>query len=98
MQRRCQIALYLSVQTHQPKLYAMNLWWLRLTLPSQTWLPLGLAALAPLVLIAVLVPLSRKRGRGIATVFALRTVVVLGFGFATLATVATMAVVRTGLT
>src|SRR4029079_9774519 len=76
----------------------MNLWSLPLSLPRQTWVPLGLSALAPLVLIAVLLPLSRRRGRGIATVFALRIAVVLGFGFATLATVATAAVVRTGLT
>jgi diguanylate cyclase (GGDEF)-like protein/PAS domain S-box-containing protein len=47
---------------------------------------------------AVLLPLSRRRGRGLATVFALRTVILLGFGFATVATVATVAVVRTGLT
>src|SRR6185436_14920207 len=76
----------------------MNLWSLPSSLPSQTWVPLGLSALAPLVLMAVLLPLSRRRGRGIATVFALRIAVVLGFGFATLATVATVAVVRTGLT
>ena len=82
----------------EPKLEVMNLWSLPSSLPSQTWVPLGLSALAPLVLMAVLLPLSRRRGRGIATVFALRIAVVLGFGFATLATVATVAVVRTGLT
>ena len=76
----------------------MNLWSLPSSLPPQTWVPLGLSVLAPLVLMAVLLPLSRRRGRGIATVFALRIAVVLGFGFATLATVATVAVVRTGLT
>jgi diguanylate cyclase (GGDEF)-like protein/PAS domain S-box-containing protein len=82
----------------EPKLKLMNLWTLPLSLPRQTWVPLGLSALAPLVLMAVLIPLSRRRERGIATVFALRIAVVLGFGFATLATVATVAVVRTGLT
>src|SRR4051812_49086083 len=76
----------------------MSLWSLRLSLPGQTWLPLGLATLAPLVLAAVLLPLSRRRDRGIALVLALRSAVLLGFGFAILATVATIAVVRTGLT
>jgi len=76
----------------------MNPWSLSLLLPSQTWLPLGLAVLVPLLLMAVLLPLSRRRGRGLATVFALRTVVLLGFGFASVAIVATVAVVRTGLT
>lgn len=75
----------------------MNLWSLRLSLPAQTWLPLGLAALAPLALAAVMLLLSRRRTRGIALVLTIRSAVVLGFGFATLATVATVAVVRTGL-
>jgi diguanylate cyclase (GGDEF)-like protein len=69
----------------------------QLPLPLQTWIPLGLAALAPLVLLAVVAPLSRRRARGIATVLALRTVVLLSFGFAALAAVATISVVRTGL-
>src|SRR5256885_1121548 len=69
----------------------------QLGLPVHAWVPLGLAALAPLVFVAVIVPLSRRRGRGIATVLALRTVVVLGFGFAILAMVASVSVVRTGL-
>ena len=76
----------------------MSLWSLRLSLSGATWLPLGLAALAPLVFVAVLLLLSRRRGRGIATLFALRSVVLLGFGFLALTTVATIAVVRTGLT
>ncbi len=75
----------------------MRLWPAQLALPVHAWLPLGLAALAPLLLVAVIVPLSRRRGRGIATVLALRTVVVLAIGFATLATVASVAVVHTGL-
>jgi len=75
----------------------MSLWSLRLTLPTETWLPLGLATLAPLALAAVMLLLSRRRSRGIALVLALRSAVLLGFGFAALATVATFAVVRTGL-
>ena len=71
---------------------------MRFSLPPQTWVPLGLATLAPLIFMAVLLPLSRRRGRGIATVFALRLTALLGFGFAILAAVATMSVVRTGLT
>ncbi|MGH7617974.1 MAG: diguanylate cyclase domain-containing protein [Gemmatimonadaceae bacterium] len=75
----------------------MRLWSAELALPVHAWLPLGLAALAPLVLVAVIVPVSRRRGRGIATVLALRTVVVLAIGFAMLAAVASVAVVQTGL-
>ena len=75
----------------------MNLWSLRLSLPVQTWLPLGLATLAPLALAAVMLLLSRRQTRGIALVLAIRSAVLLGFGFASLATVATVAVVRTGL-
>jgi diguanylate cyclase (GGDEF)-like protein/PAS domain S-box-containing protein len=75
----------------------MRLWSAQLALPVHAWLPLGLAALAPLVLVAVIVPVSRRRGRGIATVLALRTVVVLAIGFAMLATIASIAVVHTGL-
>jgi diguanylate cyclase (GGDEF)-like protein/PAS domain S-box-containing protein len=75
----------------------MGFYFTLLALPIRTWLPLGLAALAPLVLGAVIVPLSRRRGRGIATVLTLRTVFVLGFGLVTLAGFATIAVVHTGL-
>jgi len=75
----------------------MSLWSLRLLLPAQAWLPLGLATLAPLALAAVMLLQSRRRSRGIALVLALRSAVLLGFGFACLATVATVAVVRTGL-
>jgi diguanylate cyclase (GGDEF)-like protein len=71
-------------------------WFTHLALPGTAWLPLGLGALAPLLLAAVIV-VSRRHRRGIATVLALRTVVVLGVGFATLAAVATLAVVQTGL-
>ena len=76
----------------------MNLWPLRTSLPAQAWLPLGLATLAPIALTAVMLLLSRRRTRGIALVLAIRSAVFLGFGFAALATVATVAVVRTGLT
>ena len=75
----------------------MNLWLMHLALPVQAWLPLGLAILAPLVVVAVVLPLSRRRSRGIATVLAMRTVALLAVGFAILATVATVAVVHTGL-
>jgi diguanylate cyclase (GGDEF)-like protein len=75
----------------------MNLWLMHLALPVQAWLPLGLALLAPLLVVAVALPLSRRRSRGIATVLALRTVTLLAVGFAVLATVATVAVVHTGL-
>jgi diguanylate cyclase (GGDEF)-like protein/PAS domain S-box-containing protein len=54
--------------------------------------------LAPLALAAVMLLLSRRGNRGIALVLALRSAVLLGIGFASLATVATVAVVRTGLT
>ena len=64
---------------------------------SYAWLPLGLAALAPLVLVALVVLRSRRGRRGIATVLALRTVFVLAFGFMTLTAVATVSVVQTGL-
>jgi diguanylate cyclase (GGDEF)-like protein/PAS domain S-box-containing protein len=57
-----------------------------------------LAIVAPLLLVAVLLPLSQRRNRGIATLLALRSVALLGFGFPTLAVVTTVAVVRTGLT
>lgn len=71
-------------------------WSTQLALPGHAWLPLGLGALAPLLLVAVIV-VSRHHRRGIATVVTLRTVLVSGFGFATLAAVATLAVVHTGL-
>ena len=69
----------------------------QLPLPLHAWTPLGLAALAPLVLLAIVAPLSKRRARGIATVLALRTVVLLSLGFAVLAAVATISVVHTGL-
>jgi diguanylate cyclase (GGDEF)-like protein len=64
---------------------------------TSAWLPLGLAALAPLVVVTLVLLLSRRGRRGVATVIALRTVLVLAFGFVTLTTVATIAVVQTGL-
>jgi diguanylate cyclase (GGDEF)-like protein/PAS domain S-box-containing protein len=85
-----------SKSAGRPKLCGMPLP-IQLPLPAQTWLPLGLAALAPLILLAISTPLSRRRARGIATVLALRTVVVLSLGFAFLAAVATISVVHTGL-
>lgn len=75
----------------------MRLWTAQFALPVYAWLPLGLATLAPLILIAIVIPLSRRRGRGIATALALRTVVVLAAGFAILAAVASIAVVQTGI-
>ncbi|MEP6492571.1 MAG: sensor domain-containing diguanylate cyclase [bacterium] len=74
----------------------MGNWSTQFAMPGDAWLPLGLGALAPLLLAGVIVA-SRSRRRGIATVLALRTVLVLGFGFAVLAAVATLAVVQTGL-
>jgi diguanylate cyclase (GGDEF)-like protein len=56
-----------------------------------------LAALAPLTLLALSAALSQRKARGIATVLALRTVVLLSLGFAVLATVATVSVLQTGL-
>jgi diguanylate cyclase (GGDEF)-like protein/PAS domain S-box-containing protein len=75
----------------------MNLWLAQLALPVHALLPLGLSALAPLLLIAVVAPVSRWRGRGMATALTLRTVVVLALGFAALATVASVAIVHTGI-
>jgi diguanylate cyclase (GGDEF)-like protein/PAS domain S-box-containing protein len=75
----------------------MRVWPPELALPVHPWLPLGLAALAPLVLVTVVLPLSRRRGRGIATVLALRTVIVVSAGFALLAMVASGALVHTGI-
>src|SRR5581483_6337701 len=45
----------------QSKLISMSLWSAQLGLPVHAWLPLGLAALAPLLLVAVIVPISRRR-------------------------------------
>jgi diguanylate cyclase (GGDEF)-like protein len=75
----------------------MNLWLTQLPLALHAWLPLGLAASVPLLLLTAAIPHARRRARGIATVLALRTVVLLGVGFAILAAVATLAVVHTGL-
>jgi diguanylate cyclase (GGDEF)-like protein len=75
----------------------MNQWLAQFALPIRAWLPLGLAALAPVTLAAVILPISRRRGRGIATALTLRTVLVLAVGFALLAAVGTVAVGRTGL-
>ena len=74
----------------------MNLWLTQIPLALHAWLPLGLAASVP-VLLALMVPRARLGARGIATVLALRTVVLLGVGFTILASVSTMAVVHTGL-
>ena len=75
----------------------MNLWPTQIPLAVHAWLPISLAAFVPLALLAVLVPISRRRARSIATVLALRTVVLLGAGFAILVTVAAVSVVHTGL-
>jgi diguanylate cyclase (GGDEF)-like protein len=75
----------------------MNLWLTQLPLALHAWVPLGLAASVPLLLLTAAMPHARRRARGIATVLALRTVVLLGVGFAILAAVATLAVVHTGL-
>lgn len=68
----------------------------QLALPVRAWIPLGIAAIAPLVLAAI-IPFTRRRGRGIATALTLRTVVVLSVGFGVLAAIATFAVARAGL-
>ncbi|HEX3866680.1 MAG TPA: hypothetical protein VHV78_07985, partial [Gemmatimonadaceae bacterium] len=70
----------------------MRLW----VLPSQVWLPLALGAVAPLLLGAVYILFTRRRQHRIATALTLRSVLLLGFGFATLAAVATVSVVRAG--
>lgn len=75
----------------------MSLWLMHLALPVQIWLPFGLALLAPLFIVAVALPISRRRLQGIATVLALRTVGLLALGFVILAALATFAVVHTGL-
>jgi diguanylate cyclase (GGDEF)-like protein/PAS domain S-box-containing protein len=74
----------------------MDLWLPQLALPVRAWIPLGIAALAPLLLAAI-IPFTRRRGRGIATALTLRTVVVLSVGFGVLAAIATFAVARAGL-
>jgi diguanylate cyclase (GGDEF)-like protein len=56
-----------------------------------------LAALAPLLVFAFSTALSQRKAGGIATVLALRTVVLLSLGFAVLATVATVSVLQAGL-
>ncbi|MEO7083754.1 MAG: diguanylate cyclase [Gemmatimonadaceae bacterium] len=71
----------------------MKLW----VLPAHVWLPLALAALAPLIVMGLIVALSRRRDRGIAMVLTLRSILVLGVGFAMLAGVATFSVVGAGL-
>jgi diguanylate cyclase (GGDEF)-like protein/PAS domain S-box-containing protein len=80
-----------AAETHH-----MDLWLPQLALPVRAWIPLGIAALAPLVLAAI-IPFSRRRGRGIATALTLRTVVVLSVGFGVLASIATFAVAHAGL-
>src|SRR4051812_44576887 len=75
----------------------MNPWSAQFALPVYSWVPLGLAALVPLLLLALILPLSRRRGRGIATALTLRSMVLLAAGFGLLAVVATFSVVRTGL-
>lgn len=80
-----------------PKLGVMNFWPSQIPLALHAWLPIGLAAFVPLALLAMLVPLSRRRARAIATVLALRTMVMLGVGFATLVAVSAVSVVHTGL-
>ena len=64
--------------------------------PTATWLPLGLAGLAPLV-VAVVTVLVRRRTHGLAAVLALRTVMLLSLGFAALTAVATMSLGHTGI-
>jgi diguanylate cyclase (GGDEF)-like protein/PAS domain S-box-containing protein len=75
----------------------MNLWLTQIPLALHAWLPLGLAASVPLILLVLIVPRASRGARGIATVLAMRTVVLLGVGFTILASVSTMAVVHTGL-
>jgi diguanylate cyclase (GGDEF)-like protein/PAS domain S-box-containing protein len=80
-----------------PKLEAMTFWPLNIPLAIHAWLPLGLATLVPLLLLAAFIATSRRGAHAIATVLALRTVLLLGVGFATLVSVATLSVVHTGL-
>jgi diguanylate cyclase (GGDEF)-like protein/PAS domain S-box-containing protein len=75
----------------------MNPWLTQIPLALHAWLPLGLAACVPLLLLSAIVTGARRRARGIATVLAVRTVVLLGVGFAFLVAIATIAVVHTGL-
>src|SRR5579885_891554 len=81
----------------RPTLRSMTLWPSQIPLAVRAWLPLGLAAFVPLVLLVATMWLSRRRARAIATVLALRAVLLLGFGFALLVAVATVSVVSTGL-
>jgi diguanylate cyclase (GGDEF)-like protein/PAS domain S-box-containing protein len=74
----------------------MNLWPIQIPIAARAWLPLGVAGAVPLILIA-LIPLLRRRARSLATVIALRTVGLLGVGFAILVAVAAFAIVETGL-
>lgn len=76
---------------------SLNFWPAQIPLAVHAWLPVSIAAAVPLVLLAILVPLARRRARAIATVLALRTVVLLGAGFAILVAVAAVSVVHTGL-
>src|SRR5262249_25236110 len=48
-----------------PKLLQMRAWSAQFALPVHALLPLGFAVLAPLILVSVVMPLSRLRGRGI---------------------------------
>src|SRR5690348_4535417 len=75
----------------------MNFWPAQVPLAVHAWLPLSLAVFVPLAALAILVPISRRGGRSIATVLALRTVMFLGAGFAILVAVAAVSVVHTGL-
>ncbi|HXT17408.1 MAG TPA: diguanylate cyclase [Gemmatimonadaceae bacterium] len=74
----------------------MSFWPSQIPLAIHAWLPLGLAAFVPLALLAAVIWLPH-RARAIATVLSLRTVLVLGLGFALLVAVATVSVVHTGL-
>src|SRR4051812_44972010 len=72
--------------------------WIPQTLiPADALVPLATAAAVPLLLLAALMALTRWRGQSIATVMTLRTLVVLGAGFAALAAVAVIGIVQTGL-
>ncbi len=81
----------------RPKLGVMSFWPAQIPLAVHAWLPLSLAVFVPLAVLAILVPISRRGGRSIATVLALRTVMFLGVGFAILVAVAAVSVVHTGL-
>lgn len=74
----------------------MNLWPIQVPIAAYAWLPLGVAATVPLALL-LLIPLLRRRARALATVIALRTVGLLGVGFAILVAVTAFSIVHTGL-